>query len=390
MGGILSLVNDFSISCVFEGRVSLAHLMEFSHFVDLYVLEDDIYIHEAAKSVNLSELDGDPDNPLRPYRLTEFHGLAAAASDVADYTGSLYDYAPVNYTFSMGAYDYWTTLSPRERESVAHPAEVGIEGHRQGRPALLAYSHALHRNIERALEELGKTTLTIMPSSRNLLPFLHVFHQMDTPALKLYNEVSEPHRKAVEDILALTRPRAVYLPPLLSVLLARCEKRADIPRRLIELRAEFADLRRSIKEWFEQLDGAGSIKEKIEVRDELDEAVSSLARHYEQKRAGFYKQVTGAFISAAEDGDLKKMLVKPAIEVLKEGVSNMLPDMLSVRRFTGLIDLMDEALNVENYSAILTRVFGERLDISQKEITEAKRYKQYLQTKYDLGLQLPS
>lgn len=389
MNGIISLISDFSIHCVLEdGRVSLAHLMEFSHFVDLYVLEDDIYLDEDAIEVYLAAFNDDPDNPLKRLTSIEFPSLTWSIFEISDNTRAIYDAAPLNHTFSMGSYEYWTNLSQKEKQTVLSTDQLkGPMWH--SREGLLACSKALHLYIENALEELGKTTLTIMPSSRNLLPFLEVFHQMDTPALTLYNAVSNIHRKSLEGVLALTRPRTVYLPPLLTILLSRCQKRSELPRRLIELRAEFTAFRRAVRDWFSQMDQAESLKDKILIREELDNTISNLLKHYENKRRGFYKQVAGAFISAVEDGDVKKMITKPAFAMIKEGVTSLLPEMISVRRFTGLIDLMDQALEVNNYSGLLSRVFGDTLNISQQEVTEAKRYKHYLQSKYNLALPLP-
>lgn len=390
MDGVISLVSDFSIDCTLNGRVSLAHLMEFSHFVDLYVLEDNVHFDDCARSVNLTAFDDDPDSPLRTLESENLSRLELAVGQISDYTRSIYDASPTNFSFSMGSYDYWTVLSKEDKRAIPTPAEIVGKTNWRDRTALLASSNALHLNIEIALEELSKTAFTIMPSSRNLIPFLEVFHQMDTPALLLYNRIAGAHRKSMEDVMALARPRTIYLPPLLSVLLSRCESRSDIPKRLIELRAEFTDFRRSIRKWFDQLDRAESVREKIEIREELDDAFSSLVKHYEYKREGFYKQIAGAFVSAAEEGDIKKMLVKPAFAVIKEGVTTLLPEALSVRRFTGLINLMDEALSVERYSSLLGRVFGDSIDISQREITEAKRYKQYVQSKYQIGPPFPS
>lgn len=389
MNGIISLVSDFSIACVIEGRVSLAHLMEFSHFVDLYVLEDQIYLEGASIDVNLTPFKDDTNCPLKEIKYEEYPELAFAVAMVSDRTLDIYNAAPRNYTFSMESYEYWTTLSQKEKQSICHPADLKTEEIPQ-RKGLLSYSNSLNRYIQIVLEELGKTTFTLMPSSRNLVPFLEVFHQTETPALLLYSIVAGAHRKVIEGVLALARPRMVYLPPLLSILLSRCSNRSEIPYRLIELRSEFADFRHSVTEWFNELDQAESLRDKCQIRDELDNTIVNLVKHYENKRRGFYKQVAGAFVSAAEDGDLKKMLTKPAFALIKEGVTSVFPEMLSVRRFTGLIDLMDQALDISNYSSLVSRIFGDSYDVSQQEITEAKRYTQYLQTKYKIGAPLIS
>jgi len=64
--------------------------------------------------------------------------------------------------------------------------------------------------------------------------------------------------------------------------------------------------------------------------------------------------------------------------------------MLSVRRYTGIIDLMDEALKIKEYENLLVKVFGDNLDISQQEITNIKAYRKYIASTYNIGLTSPS
>lgn len=395
MDGVVSIISGRSVGCFFMAdasmmdieRITLAHLMEFSHFVDLYVLEDRVYLSAFDRSMYLYHLEDFPDSPLQALPNPD-EQLDGALFKVSGSARNLL--IETKGAFSTSLYDYWLTLSPKERATVPNVSREQNKEILTDHDLYLIKSRAFQFHVELTLEWLGKTTLTIVPSPITLLPFLDVFHQMDTPAFAIYNKVAAEHRKSVEDVIALIRPRTVYLPPLLSILLSRCENIEEIPYRLHELRDEFIDFRKAVKKWFDQLDQAASLREKIEIRDELDEAINGLVKLYDYKRKGFYKQVAGAFISAVEDGDVKKMILKPTFAVLKEGVTSILPEMISVRRFTGMIDLMEQALNVENYSNLLHKLFGEYLNISQREITEAKRYRQFLQSKYNLGLQFPS
>lgn len=101
--GIISLVSDFSISCVIEGgRVSLAHLIEFSHFVDLYVLEGPVFLDATSLSIGLPFFDNDPNCPLKALPQND---LSDAVYRVAQHTREIYDAAPTNYTFAIESYD---------------------------------------------------------------------------------------------------------------------------------------------------------------------------------------------------------------------------------------------------------------------------------------------
>jgi len=82
-----------------------------------------------------------------------------------------------------------------------------------------------------------------------------------------------------------------------------------------------------------------------------------------------------------------KLLTKPAVSVVKEAITNWLPDVINTRRYTGLVTLLDEAFKIQDYGNLLHSVFGEKLDISQRELTEVKKYHKTIIDHY--GLQLP-
>jgi hypothetical protein len=391
--GIVGIFDYMSISIALDGgRMSLAHVMEFSHFVDLYLLEDRVYLDDSLRRIGLGEkdkagefrswFDDDPSSPLTSLPEDE---LSNAVYNLSIATSGLYNYAPRRrYTFDLDSYKYWLTPSDTPRpdsERVHHWSDA---------ERLAAESFDLDRNIEIALEELANTRLTLMPSTRNLLPFLHKFHQIDTPALALYRSLSTVHREKLEGVLALTRPRTVYLPPLLTVLLSRCEKREDIRRRLIELRDELADFRSAVAEWLARMDAAWSVKEKAAIRAELDACLQAACQQFGGQRRGVYKELLGAVVDGAEDGNPVKVFTKPAAVAIKQLLTATGPEALAARRVTGLVDLLEQSLDVFENSVLLRRVFGDTLDISQFEITEAKRYQAELARRYGVGETLPS
>ena len=385
MNGIVSLISDFSVSCVLEGgRINLAHLMEFSNFVDLYVLENDVYVDVSAKDVTYLAFGDDKTCPLR--KLQE-NKLTNAVFAVSDSTRAIYDATP-SLSFDINSYDYWLKLSKNDKDKVANV--LSHSGEYKERNGLLISSKRLEGYIRLTLEELSKSSLTLMPSPRNLLPFLDVFHQCDTPALEMYRELASRHREKVKGILSWMRPRKVYLPPLLKVLLSRCEKPSDIPKRLIELRGELQDFREGVNERLNEFDKAINDKEKIEVRDEFDDAISTMSKKFGETRISFYKELIGSMLEGAEDGDPQKILTKPAFKLLEEVFSNIVPDKLMTRRFTGLVDLMDQALNVGDNNQLLRKIFGEKLDISQQEITNVRKYRQNILSKFNFDFPMPT
>ena len=136
------------------------------------------------------------------------------------------------------------------------------------------------------------------------------------------------------------------------------------------------------------MNSAHSIKDQVKLREELNNSLDSATRKFEQRRRGFYRNLSGSFLDAFEDGDLKDIISKPAIALAKEGI-DLLPEIVRSRRFTGVIDILDQAINVRQYSDLLNRAFGKKLDISQYEITEARKYQRVLESRYSIDFIQP-
>jgi hypothetical protein len=357
--------------------------MDFSNFLDLYVLEDSVYVDNAADSVDLADFHRDSQSPIRVLP----DPLCGAVFGVSDSTREIYDQAPTEYTFDMGSYDYWLTLSKEDKAKIPQRRTEGMDY--WSRDYLLFSSKWLDLRINDVLEQLAQTRFTVMPSFRNLVPFLSSFHQIDTPAMQAYRQVATYHRVATDKVLSMIRPRQVYLPPLLSLLLARSDDRPQLVPRMIEMRREFAGFRSAMAEWLGRLDGAQSLREKVEITKELDSANEALVKSFQNRRVGFYKELAGMVIDAAEEGSLTKMVTKPVFKLLKAGLTTFLPERFALRRYTGMVDLMDKVLDINDYSRLLERVFGDSLDISQRELTHARHYREKLISTYKLEIPGP-
>lgn len=356
--------------------------MEFSHFVDLYVLEDSFYVDESMLNTEYEVFKQDPNCPIRVIQNDRL-------SNTVDFIGSaildIYDAAPTNYTFSLDSYEYWLNETSRRDIPDKRFTEPGYS-----RADLLYASHNLQNLIDTALEEVAKTKATLIPSPRSLLPFLAAFHEFDTPALNIYRAVADVHQIEIESVKRLLRPRTVYLPPLLSVLLSRCSSKYEIATRLIELRQELADFRATTAQWLYDLDATSSLQDKIAISREIQEVTNTLTKKFSKRRIGFYKELTGSVIEAAEDGSLTKMVTKPALKLLSKGITEIAPDLLQLRRFTGLIGLFDEAFATSDHGSLLCRIFGDKLDISQKEVTEARKYREKIMSLYNISIPQPT
>lgn len=357
--------------------------MEFSHFVDLYVLEDSFYVSKVDLDLQYEVFKQDQNCPIH---IIQNERLSYSVSNIGSVILDIYDAAPINHSFSLDSYEYWLNEASRRDVPEQRFAERGV----YSRADLLYASHSLQKLIDVALEEAAKTKATLIPSPRSLLPFLAAFHEFDTPALNIYRAVADVHQIEIESVKRLLRPRTVYLPPLLSVLLSRCSSKDEIATRLIELRQELADFRATTAQWLYDLDATSSWQDKIAISREIQEVTNTLTKKFSKRRIGFYKELTGSVIEAAEDGSLTKMVTKPALKLLSKGITEIAPDLLQLRRFTGLIGLFDEAFAKLDHGSLLCRIFGDQLDISQKEVTEARKYREKMMSLYNISIPQPT
>ncbi len=383
----ISLISTQNIDIVLNGgRISLANLIDFSHFVDLYVLEDSFYLSDSGEIFIEPTLTfgNDKDCPINTLPSGYLNQLICG---IDENTTDLYNSAPINYSFSADSYEYWTSNAARLEAAKLNISDAVYPE----RSYLLRRSHLLNQDIEATLNLMSKTSNTLIPSARNLVPFLSVFHEFDTPIMRVYKKLADIHQIAIEDILTLIRPRSVYLPPLLTILLKRCVNRDNLVSQLIELRAEIKEFRDTMSSWFDRLDRATQMNEKLAISRELSEATNYLTQRYStDRKIGIYKELTGAFTDAAEDGNMLGLASKPAFALFKHALKELAPEALSMRRFTGITNILDEAFSAPDQQSLLSKVFGNSLDISQKEISEARRYRKYLNDKYGIAYSLPN
>lgn len=391
MHGIISLLSDFSIYTILHGtRISLAHLIEFSNFIDLYILEDEILVDSYGKEHGYFEYHKLQNSPIK--FITD-SALNDAVSNVSLGTREIYDLSPVNnFTFSFDSYEYWTEYSNIKRRELMEIHMKKFTNFINSKDEPLTQLDQLHSSSERmdkgimkTLEQLSNTKFALTPSTRNLLPFLDAFHQIETPTQKMYKKIAIKHKRAVEKILQFQRPRMIYLPPLLSILLSRCSAAKDIPVKLRELREEYSQLRKEISELLSEMNQVRNLKEQFEIRSLFENTINENAKKYEKRQKGFYKNVSGAFLDAFDDGDLTDIVSKPAVAIAKEGL-NYLPNVVKTKRLTGFVNLLDDSFKVFDYQKLLVKVFKDRLDISQYEITQIKKYYNYIENNYQINM----
>jgi hypothetical protein len=125
------------------------------------------------------------------------------------------------------------------------------------------------------------------------------------------------------------------------------------------------------------------------IRAEIDSSIMKVIKRLESKRVAFYKEAVGMMVDAIQEGDIRKAVLKPTFSILKKGLTDWVPDLLATKRFTGLVDLLSETLELKSYEDLLSKVFGSSLDISPLELSEARRYRQHIISTYGISLPTP-
>jgi hypothetical protein len=377
---VISLISDINVAFVLtEGRVSLSNLIDFSNFVDLYILEDEIYCDETTIDVSYSTLKEMANFPFRP--ITN-DNIQSHLWMISNNSRELYDLSPNNFTFSINSYDYWLSLDTLDKGKIDTSFYNKMPTDQEN---LMISSKIMEKNLFGLIDLLSKTDFSIMPSTRNLLPFLDTFYQIETPIFRLYNKISSEHKRYAEKLIEFQKPRTVYLPPLLSILLNRCDRASDIPKRMSELRDEFSGLRQEIFYWEAEMSNLHTFRDQLKLREELDNVLTRNSQNFKNRKLGFYKHVSGAFLEGFEDGITQKIFTKPAIALAKEGL-DLFPDKIRSKKFSGLIKLFDESFKVEDYGSLLQKVFKKNLDISQYEVANVGKYFSKLKANYNIDL----
>jgi hypothetical protein len=102
----------------------------------------------------------------------------------------------------------------------------------------------------------------------------------DNVRLSLYNAVAKSLRDSVANVFEEFDARAIYVPPFASLVLERATSAEDIPRRMFEVRDEYARLRRDIGELEGEYHSKRKISERLRVRKRIDQLMLESARTF--------------------------------------------------------------------------------------------------------------
>jgi hypothetical protein len=147
--------------------------------------------------------------------------------------------------------------------------------------------------------------------------------------------------------------RRLPIPPIGALLLERCQRPADIPRIIVELRDEFANLRGALSQLEFRLSEAKTLREKLDVRHDVEAQWETVAR----KLASRHRAAWWWLWSAIEFG-VRLVLVPPAAlqQALTAALSQARDNPPRIR-LQGFLDIYAQATDTQ-YRELVQRVFA--------------------------------
>lgn len=177
------------------------------------------------------------------------------------------------------------------------------------------------------------------------------------------------------------------IPPLVTILLSQCKSISDIPDKILQLRADFTNLRQSVVNYEKRINDSDTIKEQLAAIDELNEFWTVFNKKYSENKRLFYQ-----FWEIAEQSDYEKSIdnafdSKDASNMMEDlnigkiagkGAKKMFQlykDRKIINRFRGVTDvwkLFENAPNLRKHLSEFERVFNVKIDKSELAILNNK------------------
>lgn len=193
-------------------------------------------------------------------------------------------------------------------------------------------------------------------------------HRIYTLLFQSYAQLSTSLRTQIEELQRYVGSETVFIPPLMTLLLKKCSRPADIPYEFLEMRQRFRVVRESFKEYEETIgDQTVPLEKSIKAINELKRSLTRLTSDEPDR--------TGMIISEWRDGlsllpdldsledidtNLAKILLKKPAEWIVNRIRN--------RKLIRLFDLKNDFLRTEGYFQLISKVFDYQLksdDIEQ-------------------------
>ncbi|HEX5715415.1 MAG TPA: hypothetical protein VF179_04600 [Thermoanaerobaculia bacterium] len=361
-----------------RGEISPIQLYDLARFVEDFVLADSILVPRSFRHIACEEFEShDPSCSLYFRSIEDDLILTSSAQhDVRMIVADIHegprilgdqDFQRLSTAVKEGAnfHEVFRTLGKPADSTVL---EIKAQG--QFRDLLYVYYESdqyakdLHAQVIHNLtaeEEpsitapdisplLGERVVSISPGVGLIKAFEDTGPQLTRD---LYDIVAKHFRIKVERLHKALRTHVVYIPPLLTILFSRMRTTADFPKSLTVLRKEFGDLRQEIGRYEQELRSAKTLKEKIELVEEMEGAQETLAKKIAGRTQKTFVRRSWNIVK----GMSPLKIGANALDALLEYDA----DRLSLNRVRRYVDIYSLAVDAVDYERQLGRLFPDRV-----------------------------
>ena len=172
-----------------------------------------------------------------------------------------------------------------------------------------------------------------------------------------YEELKNTREHEVKNILELNEPWVLFLPPLTTILLQRCNRIEDLPMEMIKLRNEFQNIRESFSSFQKDFNDAKLIKEKIELKKDFLHSIELFRSKVTAPKKRFVKTVLD-FTADHSVNALANDFSGPVKSIVQK-ISEFVYQKKICPWVCSFADLYEKSLDIDVNSNLIEKVFGE-------------------------------
>jgi hypothetical protein len=168
---------------------------------------------------------------------------------------------------------------------------------------------------------------------------------------ELYSHIAKAFKIKISRLERILNTHFIYTPPLLTILLNESTDKSELLQKLCWLRAEFSDLREITNDYEEEITKADSLKDKLEIIENLENSQKALSLKMSHKK---HKSLVRRVWDITKEASLWKGLAK-GVDSLVETFEQR----RALRRVHRYMDMYDLAISAKQYEDLLPKVFGQ-------------------------------
>lgn len=199
---------------------------------------------------------------------------------------------------------------------------------------------------------------------------------------EIISQISDSFQKRQDKIEKYFGLSNQSIPPLVSILLSQCRSLEDLPDRMLQLRKDYTDLRKSVVKYEQRINESDSIKDQLDAIDEVNEFWNVFNKKYSEdsrllyqfwevaEESNYEKSIDEAF----DSGDTSDMIEDLNVgKVAGKGAKKLFgwyKERKIINRFRGVTDiwnLFESSPNLQKQLSDMERVFGIKID--EKELS---------------------